>query len=218
MFLLSILILGVVGFAVGRGSRLGPACAPRALSLWFPRQGFLARAGMAVLLLAGMVNWTAAAEPAVATYRVTGMFSPDREDDLRRLIDRIPDLDVTEINYDRSEAVLRFDPARLFPGAKPEQVVERLDQLIRSSSSSTFGIRPRCTIPREKLEYVEIPVVGLDCKGCSLGAYEAVARLDGVEQATASFQLGLVTAWIDPARTHRTALEEALKKRNVQLK
>jgi hypothetical protein len=65
---------------------------------------------------------------------------------------------------------------------------------------------------------VEIPVVGLDCKACCLAAYEAIYRLDGVEQATASFQVGLVTAWIDPAQTNQALLEEALRKKEVALK
>jgi copper chaperone CopZ len=61
-------------------------------------------------------------------------------------------------------------------------------------------------------------VLGLDCKGCCLGAYESIAKIEGVEQATASFKLGLVTALIDPAKTNRAALETALKQRNVTLK
>jgi copper chaperone CopZ len=61
-------------------------------------------------------------------------------------------------------------------------------------------------------------VLGLDCKACALAAYESIAKIDGVEQATASFRDGLVTARIDPARTSRAALEEILKKRGVTLK
>ncbi len=38
-------------------------------------------------------------------------------------------------------------------------------------------------------------------------------KLLGVEQATASFKVGLVTAWIDPAKTDRAMLEEALRKK-----
>ena len=42
--------------------------------------------------------------------------------------------------------------------------------------------------------------------------------MDGVEQATASFKDGKVTALIDPARTSRDALVDALKKRQVNVK
>ena len=69
----------------------------------------------------------------------------------------------------------------------------------------------------EKLTLVEIPVVGLDCKACCLGAYEAIYRLEGVEQATASFKDGLVTAWIDASKTDRAQLETALKQRGVEV-
>ena len=59
---------------------------------------------------------------------------------------------------------------------------------------------------------------GLDCKGCALAAYESIAKLDGVEQATVNFKVGLVTAMIDPKKTDRAALEAALKQKQVELK
>jgi copper chaperone CopZ len=62
-----------------------------------------------------------------------------------------------------------------------------------------------------------IPAAGLDCKACCLAAYEAVAAIDGVEQATASFKEGKITALIDPARTDPAKLEDALRKKGVSL-
>jgi cation transport ATPase len=90
--------------------------------------------------------------------------------------------------------------------------------LLRSASRSTFGIKPLRSIPLEKLRLIEIPVAGLDCKACSLGAYEAIYRLDGVERATASFREGRVMALIDPEKMDRARLEAALKKRGVEVK
>jgi len=106
----------------------------------------------------------------------------------------------------------------VIPGARPEQIIERFDNKLREVSRSTFGIKPICATPRDKLQFIEIPVLGLDCKACCLAAYEAVYKLEGVEQATASFKDGLVTAWIDPQQTNREKLEAALKQRNVTLK
>src|ERR687883_37356 len=83
------------------------------------------------------------------------------------------------------------------PAAKPEQVVERLDQKVREASHHTFGVKPRRTVPRDKLKRVEVAVAGLDCRACCLAAYEIVAAVDGVYQATASFKDGQVTALID---------------------
>jgi copper chaperone CopZ len=79
-------------------------------------------------------------------------------------------------------------------------------------------VKPLSPTPRDQLTRVEIGVLGLDCRGCALGAYEAVAKLDGVEQATASFKEGRVVAWIDPKKTDRATLEAALKKKNIELK
>ena len=156
-------------------------------------------------------------EPQTFAFRVTGLFQPDRVDDFREMLKKLPDVTLNSIDYDRAEAKFTFDTAKVLPGVKPEQVAERFDQLIRQNSSSTFGIRPTSTVPREKLATVTITIVGLDCKACSLAAYEIVAKVDGVEQAQASFHDGKLTAWIDPVRTNRAALEEALKKRNVTL-
>ena len=160
------------------------------------------------LLLAPVV--TAADEPQFK-FQITGLFMPEREADFRQfLVEKLPDIKLVSIDYDRAEAVFDFDAAKLFPGAKPDQLLQRLDNLVRTNSNSTFGIKPLSTMPREKLERVEIPVAGLDCKACSLALYEIVYRLDGVEQANASFKSGLVAAWIDPAKTSRAVLEEAL--------
>ena len=157
-------------------------------------------------------------ESATIKLRVTGLFSPDREQDLREVMLLIPDATLKSIDYAAAEAVFEYNPQKSFDKAKPDKIPERLDNALRTHSRSTFGIKPLSTTPADKLQAVEIGVVGLDCKGCALAAYESVARLDGVVQATASFKTGLVTAKFDPEKTNRTALEEALTKAQVALK
>lgn len=149
------------------------------------------------------------------TFRVTGLFSPDREADLKEVMKELPEIALVRVDFKTSEAVFEFSSPQAFPGAKPEQIVERFDNRLRTLTRGTFGIREVCSIPREKLKFVEIPIAGLDCKGCSLAAYETVYRLEGVEQATASFKDRLVTAWINPEKTSRDVLEAALRKRNI---
>lgn len=149
------------------------------------------------------------------SWRVTGLFSRDREADLREVVKSFPNIQLEAVDFATAEARFRFDPATAFPGAKPEQILERLDNQIRHASRHTFGLKPLITLPREKLQFVEIRVAGLDCKACCLVAYEAIYKIDGVEQATASFRDGLVTAWIDPQKTDRAALEDALRKKRV---
>jgi copper chaperone CopZ len=157
----------------------------------------------------------AAAEPQAVKVRVTGLFAPDRADDLRRLLRQWPELELASLDFDHAEAVFKLDPAQVFPGAKPTDLPARLDDRLRGGSHSTFGVKPATAVPRDQLRRIEIPVAGLDCKACCLAAYEAVARIDGVEQATASFQEGKVTALIDPKRTSREALETSLRERGV---
>lgn len=151
-------------------------------------------------------------------YRVTGLFMPEREADLRKTVEKIPGVTVISVNFDHGEATFAFDPKTAFPDTKPDKILERFDQLLKKASRSTFGVKPVCTIPRDKLKLVEFPIQGLDCKACSLFVYETLAKEEGVEQATASFKDGLATALIDPEKTSREKLEAVLKKREIPLK
>ena len=118
--------------------------------------------------------------PRKATYRVTGMFRPDREADLREAMKDVPDVKLVSVDYKNAEATFEFIPAKAFPGAnKPEQVVEQLDNKVRQASNHTFGVRALRTTPREKLKLVEVRVAGCRCKACDLAAYEIVAGLPG---------------------------------------
>lgn len=158
------------------------------------------------------------AGPIEVKHQITGLFSKDREADLRATFDKIPELALVSVSFEQAEVVLRYDHQKLFKGVKPEEVIKRLDNTVRSNSHSTFGIKPLREKPLDQLTLVEIDVVGLDCKGCCWAAYQAISRMDGVERATASFKEGKVTAHIDPAKTNREALEAALKQRQVTLK
>lgn len=148
--------------------------------------------------------------------RVTGLFSSDREKDLRELLSaEWPEVQVKSVDFDHAEVTMAFDGDKLFPKVKAEDIIKRLDEKLRSLSLSTFGVKPLTLAPRTKLQRIEIPVAGLDCKACCLAAYEIVAKVDGVEQATASFKEGRLTALIDPSKTDKAKLEAALKQRGV---
>lgn len=174
---------------------------------------------MLALLASAITNADDKAEPPKPIkHQITGLFSKDREKDLRDAFEKLPDFKLVSIDFKSAEASFEYDPAKAFPNAKPEQIVERFDNLLRNATRHTFGVKPLRTIELEKLKRIEIPVAGLDCKACGLGAYEAIYRLKGVETATASFKDGLVTAFIDPEKIDRLELEMALKQRGVQLK
>ena len=159
------------------------------------------------------------AEPKAIKHQITGLFCPEREKDLRDLVEqKLSKFKLLSIDYQNAEATFEYDPAKTFPGAKPEQIVERFDNELRNASRHTFGAKPLRTIPQDKLKQIEIPIVGLDCKACSLAVYESLYRLKGVELATASFKEGKATALIDPEKIDRVEIEMALKSRGVQLK
>ena len=169
-----------------------------------------------LLLLILTATVTIAGEENV-THRVTGLFSRDREADLRAALEKLPDVKLVSVDFERAEAVFAYDAAVAFKDTKAEKLVERFDELLRNATHHTLGIAPRIATPREKLTRIEIGVVGVDCKACALAAYESIYKMEGVAAATASFRDGKVTALIDPEKTNRPALEDALTKRNVTL-
>jgi len=151
-------------------------------------------------------------------HQITGLFSTEREADLREAFETIPNIKLVAIDFANAEATLEYVPATIFRNVKPHERIGRLDNLLKTASHHTFGVKPLRSVPREKLERIEIAVAGLDCKACCLAAYEAIFRLNGVETATASFREGRVTALIDPSKTNRIRLEAALKQRGVEVK
>jgi copper chaperone CopZ len=156
------------------------------------------------------------AQPQEFKHRVTGLFQPDRVEDLRAIVAQLPGVKLVSVDFKSAEAIFSYDAATLGEG-KPEKALEQLANRVGNASRSTFGIKPLSATPRDKLTPVEIRVFGLDCKACALVAYEAVAKLDGVEQATVSFKEGRVTAWIDGTKTNRESLVEALTKARVEV-
>ena len=160
-----------------------------------------------------------AAEVQTFKHRVTGLFSRDREADLRESVKKMAGVEIVSIDFDVAEVRFSYDPQTLFEkGTKEKDFLERFDNLLRKNSNHTFSARPLLSTPREKLVRVEIDVVLPDCKGCCLGVYEILAKVDGVAQATADLKEGRVTALIDPEKTNRNALQDVLKKREVRLK
>jgi hypothetical protein len=157
-------------------------------------------------------------QPQRVRHQITGLFNPAREADLRETFQQLPEFKLINVDFENAEAVVEYAPAKVFAGAKDaDEIVKRFDAKLRSVSYGTFGVKPLRSIPKEKLQRIEIGVVGHECKGCCLGTYEAVYKLDGVERVTVSFTEGRVVALVDPQKIDRVRLEEALRKRGVRL-
>ena len=156
-------------------------------------------------------------------HRIIGLSEPSREQDLREQVKTMPGVELSTLNFDTAEVTFRYDVAKLIPNYNPthppktEAITRRLEELLRVASNGTFTLVPLTTLPADKQQRVEIQCGLLDCIGCRYGAYITIAKLDGVERATVN-ENALLTAWIDPAKTNREALEAALKKGRVELK
>ena len=160
-------------------------------------------------------------------HRILGLSEPDREKDLREVVKTMPEVELVSVDFNTTEATFKYDVAKLLTSYNPkkppasEAVTKRLDELLRNASHTTFSLKPLATIPEDKLKKEEIPVGILDCKGCRYAAYIAIAKIEGVERAHLSHDpavksdKAILSAWIDPAKTNRAALDEALKKAHI---
>ncbi len=184
---------------------------------------FLPRTFASILCALSLVLPLLHAEEQTGTYRLFGLSAAEREADLREVLAKVPEVTLVSLDAGKAEVTLRFEAEKLFPPTKAKQppaadkITARLDTLIGTASTRTFGITERSTVPADKLTKVEILIGVLDCKGCRYAAYQAVAKLDGVERATVSATPSAIIAWIDATKTKREALEEALKKVRVDL-
>jgi hypothetical protein len=153
------------------------------------------------------------------TLRVQGLFDAGRSVALEEALKRIREVKLLRIDHELAEATLAYDPhCNLFRNASADVMRERLDHLLRPLSNHTLAFKAHSPLPREAWERLEIPIGGLDCQACCLSAYEALALTEGVEQATASFRTGLAVVWIDPTRTNRLVLEQALEQRGATIR
>lgn len=156
-------------------------------------------------------------------YRLTGLFQPDRVADLRMQAAELPangknqpvEVKLVDVDYDTAVVTFSYDGTKTFKNQKPDQILNRIDQLLRQASKSAFSVSPLSKLKPEQLKLERIAVAGHDCKGCNFGLYRCLASLEGVERAVASFKDGHITAWIDPLKTNREALVAALKKKEV---
>lgn len=171
-----------------------------------------------VLALALLLTGVAASQAGEHRFLLLGLFQPDRVEDLRQVIAAWEGVTLVQVDYDKAEARFKFEESVVFPNArKPDQVATQFNDRLRQLTRGTFEALPPSTFPEDQLQRIEIPIAGLDCKGCSFAAYLAVYRLEGVHRATASFHEGKVVAWIDPAKASRAALEAALTKKEVRI-
>ena len=153
------------------------------------------------------------------TFRVLGFFQEDRVDDLKKVVETIPNVSLVDVDYQKAHATFRFDAQSLYGSnaKKPEKLASAFDRTLRQASRNTFQALPPESVDYKKLQEVKIGIRGLDCKGCSFGVYRVVYQLNGVQRATANFHDGYVKVWIHPKKTTPQSIEDALIKKKVPL-
>ena len=108
-----------------------------------------------LLLLLLSIAGAIAGEETV-THHITGLFSRDREADLRVALEKLPDVKLMSLDFAHAEAAFAYDPAIAFKDTKAEKIVERFDELLRNVSHHTLGVAPPIATPKDKLAPIEI--------------------------------------------------------------
>lgn len=161
------------------------------------------------------------AQPVEFRFRVSSLFQADRVDDLRALMaEKLPDVSISRIDFETGTASFGIETEsvpQLKKEPTPEKVRAHLSQLLRTASKGVIDVLPLSDVPEAELVAAVIPVIGLDCKGCSFGAYRVVARVEGVESATASFANGTIRVRFDRRKTSLETIEAALGQARVMI-
>jgi hypothetical protein len=150
-------------------------------------------------------------------HSIIGLFSPDREKDLRDMMANLPDIQLVGVDFENARATFRYDVPSLFPNQNakaaptPAEIEQRLNKLLTEASTGTFSVKLSQALPREKLTKIEMDIGICKCKGCRYAVYLMIMRAPGVEQVWVD-ENNHITAWFDPAKTDRSAIEQALKK------
>ncbi len=158
------------------------------------------------------------ADDSDQAFRIIGLFDKERMEDLRQAMSDLHDAELLSCDYETGRAVVRLGEPWIKQREKDmEAFITRFGHDLRLVTRGNFDVRAPGSFPKKKWKVEKIPIYGLDCRGCSYGAYLAVCDLDGVERAVASFHEGFVTVWINPAKTDRTAIEKGLLDKKLNL-
>jgi hypothetical protein len=159
-------------------------------------------------------------EKQTKEFAIVGLFSADREQDLRTVMADIPEVQLLSVDYERARATFSYDVTSLFeqkPKKPPTatEVEQRINALLTRASTNTFSLKLTPAVPREKLSRIELNIGILDCKGCQYAAYLAVTKAPGVERATVASD-GKLVAMVETAKADEAAITAALKKANIE--
>lgn len=190
--------------------------------------GFLAGL-LSIVILAGVGARAAEdekpAEKVRVTYRIHGLFCPERAEKLRTLfVEELPDIKVLEVDSLRGEATFEFEPvAALGPPAKTanaEQLRVLFNRKVDVANQRKYPNWPTVFVampwsPPDKLQHVEIPLEGLDCEACALLMHQSLLAIAGIEHAQVSFREGRAIVLVDPAKFNELAVREYLQQQGT---
>jgi copper chaperone CopZ len=150
------------------------------------------------------------------TVRVLGLFIKEQSDSFNKALQRIDELRLVAINFEKAEATIQY--ADSLASGTTSEITERLNQRVRQHTSGIFSLKTLGKIPHDQFEKVEIEIVGLDCKACSLAVHDLIVSIDGVTHATADFESGQAYAWFDASKCSAATIKDRLTESGVTLR
>jgi len=106
---------------------------------------------LSIIIVAVLAAPAAAAQGVNVQYRLTGLFQPDRTDDLRRQAgtltiddgDSTAKVKLVNVDYESSVVTFAYDAdSKPFKDKNPRQVQEQIGGILRHVSRGSFDIHP----------------------------------------------------------------------------
>ena len=178
------------------------------------------RSGKAIhrlLLVCFVAMVVGCAKSSTVTVRIIGLSDASRANDFKEVIKKVPSVKLVRFDSDKASASLDFQPAtqdqKSVPSGTvlpPDKVISLIDGLVGDASSHTFSVTAPTGVAEKNLSKLTYKVSINDCKGCRYAAYLAVAKLEGVDRASLDSSNNILVAWIDPTKTSKKAVGDAL--------
>src|SRR5438270_11030785 len=92
-------------------------------------------AAIACILTAALHAADDAPAETSVKFKLTGMFAPFRQDDLREAAAKLTEFKLANLDYENSEVTFSYDSTKVLKGAKPDHIRNFIDNKLKEASN-----------------------------------------------------------------------------------
>jgi copper ion binding protein len=140
----------------------------------------------------GLVASAAVERPMSVRLKVGGMTCGGCAVALESALKALPGVRSATADYEKGEAQVEYDPARV-----------RLEKLVEAVKEAGFTVEAATAT---------IPIEGMTCAGCAASVHQALARRDGVKAVEVSVEKKHAVVTFDPARLTLEQVADAINR------